>query len=166
MDYIVTKRFKAKSLCGNVNLAYGTACEERDNMIYCDGKPLCFATSENAHQYFSRNDDGQGKRRGELVWEIMGQLKTLEKRHKPNPKYPLAEYHMTDKESAQAAAARKARAEAWERIWDDPYLRKYKRVEFADYWLFNHDFYNAPIEDLEYILKVVKGGANGQNNQN
>ena len=157
MNYIVTKRFKGKSLCGNVNLAYGTACEEKNNTIYCDGKPLCFATSENAHQYFSRNDDGQGERRGELVREIMGRLKTPETRRKTDPKYPLAEYHMTDKESAQVKAARKARVEAWGRVWDDPSIRKYKRVEFADYWLFNHDFYNAPVEDLEYILKIVKG---------
>lgn len=155
--YIVTKRFKGKSLCGNVNLAYGTACEEKNNTIYHSGKPLCFATSENAHQYFSRNDDGQGERRGELVREIMGRLKTPETRHKPNPKCPLAEYYMTDEESAQAQAARKERNEAWGRVWGDPAIRKYKRVEFADYWLFNHDFYNAPVEDLEYILKIVKG---------
>ena len=74
MDYIVTKRFKGKTMCGNVNLAYGTECEEKDNTIYYDGKPLCFATSENAHQYFSRNDDGQGERRGELVHDILARL--------------------------------------------------------------------------------------------
>ena len=125
MNYIVTKRFKGKTICGNVNLAYGTECEEKNNTIYYDGKPLCFATSENAHQYFSRNDDGQGERRGELVREIMGRLK--------------------------------GNSEAWGRVWDDPAIRKYKRVEFADYWLFNHDFYNAPVEDLEHILKIVKG---------
>lgn len=166
MNYIVTKRFKGKSLCGNVNLAYGTECEERGNTIYCDGKPLCFATSENAHQYFSRNDDGQGERRGALVREIMGRLTLPKVRHKPDPEYPLAEYHMTDKESAKRKAARKARNEAWGRVWDAPSIRKYKRVEFADYWLFNHDFYNAPVEDLEYILKIVKGETNGQNHQN
>ena len=108
-----------------VNLPYGTECELRGETIYHGGKPLCFATSENAHNYFSRNDDGQGERRGELVREIMGRLK-----------------------GNQAA---------WGRVWDDPAIRKYKRVEFADYWLFNHAFYNAPIEDLEYILKIVKG---------
>lgn len=24
-----------------------------------------------------------------------------------------------------------------------------------DYWLWNHEFYNAPIEDLRYIAKLV-----------
>lgn len=157
MTYLVTRRFKAKTMSGIVNLPYGTACELRGETIYHGGKPLCFATSENAHQYFSRNDDGQGERRGELVREIMGRLKTPETRHKPNPKYPLAEYQYTSKESARAKAAYDARKEAWGRVWDDLAIRKYKRVEFADYWLFNHDFYNAPVEDLEYILKIVKG---------
>lgn len=134
MTYLVTRRFKAKTMSGIVNLPYGTECELRGETLYHDGKPLCFVTSENAHNYFSRNDDGQGERRGALVREIMGRLK--------------------------------GNQEAWDRVWEDMSIRKYKRVEFADYWLFNHDFYNAPIEDLEYILKVVKGETNGQNNQN
>lgn len=157
MTYLVTRRFKAKTMSGIVNLPYGTECELLGETIYHGGKPLCFVTSENAHNYFSRNDDGQGERRGELVREIMGRLKLPEVRHKPDPKYPLAEYYMTAKESAKRNAARKACAEAWGRVWDDPSIRKYKRVEFADYWLFNHDFYNAPIADLEHILKIVKG---------
>lgn len=157
MTYLVTRRFKAKTMSGIVNLPYGTECELQGETLYHGGKPLCFATSENAHNYFSRNDDGQGERRGALVREIMGRLTLPKVRHKPDPKYPLAEYYMTAKESAKVEAARKARNEAWGRVWDAPAIRKYKRVEFADYWLFNHDFYNAPIEDLEYILKVVKG---------
>ena len=124
MEYITTRRFKAKTMSGMVNLPYGTACELRGETIYHGGKPLCFVTSENAHNYFSRNDDGQGERRGELVREIMGRLKTPEARHKPDPKCPLAEYYMTDKESAKAKAARKARNEAWGRVWDDPSIRK------------------------------------------
>lgn len=157
MKYIITRRFRGKTMSGIVNLPYGTECELLGETIYHGGKPLCFVTSENAHNYFSRNDDGQGERRGKLVLEIMGRLKLPEVRHKPDPEYPLAEYYMTAKESAKREAARKARNEAWGRVWDDPDIRKYKRVEFADYWLFNHDFYNATIEDLEYILKIVKG---------
>ena len=134
MTYLVTRRFKAKTMSGIVNLPYGTACELRGETIYHGGKPLCFATSENAHQYFSRNDDGQGERRGELVHDILARLK--------------------------------GNQEAWGRIWEDLSIRKYKRVEFADYWLFNHDFYNAPVEDLKYILKVVKGVKHEQDNQN
>ena len=125
MTYLVTRRFKAKTMSGIVNLPYGTACELRGETIYHGGEPLCFVTSENAHNYFSRNDDGQGERRGELVHDILARLKSNQG--------------------------------AWDRVWSNLSIRKYKRVEFADYWLFNHDFYNAPVEDLEYILKIVKG---------
>lgn len=125
MTYLVTRRFKAKTMSGIVNLPYGTECELQSETLYHDGKPLCFVTSENAHNYFSRNDDGQGERRGELVRDILERLK--------------------------------GNQPAWDRVWGNLSIRKYKRVEFADYWLFNHNFYNAPIEDLEYILKIVKG---------
>lgn len=53
---------------------------------------------------------------------------------------------------------------AWERIWSDLSIRRYKRGEFSDYWLFNHDFYNASIGDLQYILNVAKGAKHVQNN--
>lgn len=157
MDYIVTKRFKGKSICGNVNLAYGTECEEQGNTIYFDGKPLCFATSENAHQYFSRNDDGQGEKRGALVREIMGRLTENNIKYFDGDNSPFGGGKIYQEKFAAYKAREKERLSAWDRVWEDLSIRKYKRVEFADFWLFNHDFYNAPIADLEYILKVVKG---------
>lgn len=125
MTYIVTRRFKAKTMSGIVNLPYGTACELKKNTIYYNNKPLCFSTSENAHKYFARDDDGNGKQRGELTHEIMRILQ------KNQP--------------------------AWDRIWGDLSVRKYKRKEHENHWLWNHDFYNAPIDDLKYILKLAKG---------
>ena len=129
MKYIIYNRFKKKSLSGEINLPYGTVCEEHSGVIYFGDKALVYSTSANAHQYFARNDDGQGIKRGKLLQEIMRRL---------NGKLNQA---------------------AWNRVWGDLSIRKYKRKEHADYWLWNHDFFNAPIEDLEYILKVVKGEA-------
>lgn len=157
MNYIVTKRFKGKSLCGNVNLAYGTECELQGETLYHGGKPLCFVTSENAHNYFSRNDDGQGERRGELVREIMGRLTENNIKYFEGDDSPFGGGKIYPEKFAAYKTREKERLAAWDRVWDDPSIRKYKRVEFADFWLFNHDFYNAPIEDLEYILRVVKG---------
>lgn len=134
MRYIVHRRFRDKVICGHVNLPYGTVCELKGEVLYHRDKPLCYATSENAHQFFARDDDGQGEKRGKLVHDILARLK--------------------------------GNQPAWDRVWSNLSIRKYKRKEFADFWLFNHDFYNAPIEDLEYILKIVKGETNGQNNQN
>ena len=45
---------------------------------------------------------------------------------------------------------------AWERIWEDPLCLKYKRQDHQDFWLWNHLFFNAPINDLEYIVKLIE----------
>ena len=157
MRYITHCRFRGKALCGVVNIPRGTACEARGDVLFCDDKAICYVASETAHNYFSRDDDGEGIKRGELVKEIMKRLTTREKRYRPNPNCPLAEPLMTSKEVARYNAAYNACQEAWKRVFADASIHKYKRVEFADYWVFNHDFYNAPIAELEHILKVVKG---------
>lgn len=129
MEYIVCKKLVGKFICGDVILPYGSKCCEHGGIIYHEDKPICYTTSDIAHKHFARNDDGYGGERGKLLQEIMRRL---------NGKVNQA---------------------AWNRVWGDLSIRKYKRKEHADYWLWNHDFFNAPIEDLEYILKVVKGEA-------
>lgn len=46
--------------------------------------------------------------------------------------------------------------EKWERVWKDSLCSKYKRVEHQDFWLWNHLFFSAPINDLEYIVKLIE----------
>ena len=43
----------------------------------------------------------------------------------------------------------------WDVVWNDLTCRKYKRKEFADFWLWNHDFYGASLDDLQYIKKIL-----------
>ena len=45
----------------------------------------------------------------------------------------------------------------WDKIWADAVCRKYKRTDHADTWLWNHDFYNADIDDLQYIAGLIGG---------
>ena len=126
MKYLVTRRFKTKAICGEVNLAYGTECFSQGNVIYRqDKQPLCLITSENAHMYFTVNDDGLAKERRQLIEDIAKLLsdEKLEKR--------------------------------WDVVWNDLTCRKYKRKEFADFWLWNHDFYGASLDDLQYIKKIL-----------
>ena len=126
MKYLVTKRFKTKAICGEVNLAYGTECFSQGNVIYRqDRQPLCLITSENAHMYFTVNDDGLAKERRQLIEDIAKLLsdEKMEKR--------------------------------WDVVWNDLTCRKYKRKEFADFWLWNHDFYGASLDDLQYIKKIL-----------
>lgn len=134
MQYVVHRRFRGRSLSGTVNLPYGTVCELNGEIICKGQKPLVVATSENAHQYFSRNDDGRGLERGKLTQQI------------------ILELRIRKGETKEEWCAR------WEPIWNNPSLHRFKMAEHADHWLWNHAFFNAEIEELKYILKVAKGG--------
>lgn len=92
-----------------------------------DGKPVCAVFSSCAHEYFAQDDDGQGLLRGQLVHAIKSTLAKTDDLHQ----------------------------ERWDKIWDDPRCQKYKNEDREDYWLWNHDFYNAEIDDLKYIAKLI-----------
>ena len=127
MKYVVHRRFKDKAICGEVNLPAMTMCEETNGYIFYGDKLLCVATSENAHQFFARDDDDAGMLRGKLTQAIQ---KTLAKRD--------ANYQ-----------------NRWDKVWEDPTCQPYKRIEYADFWLWNHDFFNADIDTLRHIAKLV-----------
>lgn len=55
MEYITYKRFKGKSISGEVNISYGTILQEQGGFLYLDGKPICAATSENGWEHFRPN---------------------------------------------------------------------------------------------------------------
>ena len=130
--YITIKRTRFESISGPINLPYGTDVNSTGDFLALDNAPICAVTSQNAYDYFARNDDGKGLERGRLTQAIRA---ALEKRDK----------------DYQAR---------WDRVWEDKLCQKYKRKEHADHWLWNHDFYNAEIPDLQYIAELVgaKGG--------
>lgn len=130
MSYITIRRFHAAAICGNVNLPYGTACECVNGIITYEGNQLCYNRSQNAYDYFASNDDGMGLKRGKLIQNI-----------------------------TRALANPSKRQERWDRIWGDTSLHRFRRnEEYADpnTWLWNFDFFNASIEDLAYIWKIVR----------
>lgn len=127
--YVTTKRYKKLAQCGNVNIPYGTECVVVNNHIICDKGTICFVASQDAFDYFSQNDDGNGLERGRLTQAI---IKRLERK----------EYDTTYQKR-------------WDKVWDDPVCQKYKRSDFADHWLWNYEFYNAPLFDLQYIARLV-----------
>ena len=129
MTYVVTKRLKSKTLCGEVNLPYGTKLDCQGEFVLYNNRPMCGIKSQNAYDYLSQDTDGQGLKRGELVLEIQRCLAKHDDKHQ----------------------------DRWDVIWDDEAkLGKYRREDHPDFWLWNFDFYNAPIEDLEYILNKIK----------
>lgn len=127
MNYITHKRFKGLSISGDVNLPAMTDCSEAGNVIYYNGNAICASTSHIAHQYFARNDDGNGMLRGKLTQSIQNTLNTRDGSYQ----------------------------DRWDKVWSDPVCQKYKRKEHADHWLWNHDFYNADILTLKHIAHIV-----------
>lgn len=131
--YITIKRFEGHAICGDINLPEGTELKVVRNFILCDNGPICTTASQTAYDYFAQNDDGNGLKRGELTQDILKRLRKLK---------------ATDSRYAHV----------WDKIWNDSICLKYKRAEHDDHWLWNYDFYNAEIEDLEYIRNLVMKG--------
>lgn len=131
MKYIAHRRFKTNAICGWVNIPATTEVDcENGILIYSNGI-LCYEDCENSHQFFTRNDDGHGMERGKLTQAIM---KTLAQRNgRDDPVYQ----------------------ERWDRVWNDPACQPYKREDDDEYWLWSHAFFNADIDVLRHIAKLV-----------
>lgn len=127
MKYVVHRRFKGKALCGDVNLPAMTVLEDERGTISHNGNALCYDVSENAHQFFARDDDENGMLRGKLTQAIQKKLSQRDKQHQ----------------------------ERWNKVWGDPTCQPYRRDDHNDYWLWNHDFFNADIDVLRHIAKLV-----------
>lgn len=126
-NYLCRKRARFDGISGQVNIPYGTALICQDGFLMHQNKPLCGITSQNAYDFFSQNDDGMGRERGELLNRI---IPKLEKRD----------------------AGYQAR---WGKIWEDALCQKYKRPDQEEHWIWNFDFYNGPVEDLRYIAALI-----------
>ena len=74
MKYVVHRRFKDNTICGSINLPAMTECECEDGLITYNNTAICYATSENAHQFFAVNEDGMGMERGRLTQSIQKAL--------------------------------------------------------------------------------------------
>lgn len=129
-QYIVTKRIKKKVICGNINLPVGTVCFGKDGAICCDKGVICSMASQDAFDYFTQNDDGFAVLRRKLIDSIFDALN--------RSKQGIESYN-----------------EKWDKVWNDSTCLKYKREEYDDHWLWSFDFYNAKIDILQYIAKLV-----------
>ena len=112
-----------------VNIPYGSVLETQGGFLMWKGQRTCVDTSQDAYDYFSQDDDGKGLERGKLVAAILVRLQPENERDDCQPR--------------------------WNKIWSDKLCQKYKRPEHEDYWIWNFDFYNAPVEDLRYIAALI-----------
>ena len=132
MQYVTIKHFKRRGIGGEFNIHYGEFLELRDDgLLYYKSKAVCVAKSAAAHEYFACDYDGRGLERGKISHAI---IERLEPKNFDSPQ---------------------ERDDFWKKIWKNDLTQKYRRPEHLDYWLWNDDFFNATIEDLEYIAELV-----------
>ncbi len=128
-QYIAIKRFKRNGISGYANIPYGSILDKHnDGMLYYRDSPVCVYRSAVSHEYFAGNDDGKGLERGRLSHAIVKSL---------------------------SIQTKDIRDERWKGVVSDVIALKYRRTEHADYWLWHDEFYNAPIEDLMHIARIV-----------
>lgn len=127
--YIARQRARFKGLSGPVNIPWGAALENEGGFLMWRGKQLCAATSQNAFDFFSHDDDGQGRERGALVTAILARLR---------PK--------NERDNCQTR---------WDKVWGDAMCQRYRRPEHEDHWIWSYDFYNAPTVDLWHIARLI-----------
>lgn len=126
-NYLCRKRARFDGISGQVNIPYGTALIRQDGFLMHQNKPLCGITSQNAYDFFSQNDDGMGRERGDLVGRILSKLQKRDSGYQAR----------------------------WNKVWEDARCQKYKRPEHEDHWIWNFDFYNGPVEDLRHIAGLI-----------
>ena len=127
MKYVVHRRFKKDALCGPVNIPAMTELECENGIIIYQNSMVCYEECETAHQFFARNDDGNGMERGMLTQAIIKKLSSRDEHYQ----------------------------ERWDRVWDDPTCQPYKREDDDERWVWSHKFFNADINVLRHIAKLV-----------
>ena len=126
MEYIVHRRYKGRAACGDdVNFPYGSKFNTIGKFIAYNNKAICATTSEVAHMYFARNNDGQGLLRGKITWAIA---------FKPVDRSNGERFRLTEKQ-------REILCNKWERFL----------IPNIDFVLFNNDFFNAEIIELKQL---------------
>ena len=147
MKYIAHQRFRQKGISGDVNIPAMTECELVGNMIWHNGKPVCYATSYNGQQFFARNDDGNGMERGRLTRAIQKKLAE----HGDDERQGYQHSGDTEPEERPKTEHQKR----WDKVWGDFACQRYKRQEYEDTWHWDHSFYHADIDSLRHIAALV-----------
>lgn len=125
--YVAIRRAKFVSNGTQVNIPYGTEIEAANGCLLFRGTQLCAVDSQNSVDHFASDHDGCGLERGKLTTAIISRLSKRD-----------GDYQ-----------------KRWDAVWGDKLCQKYKQADFVDYWLWNLDFYHAPLADLYHIARLV-----------
>lgn len=137
-SYVAIRKYVGNGLTNQAQVVpYGALCrvvvDQGQGYIVYRNRRICSVDSQVSLDYFTQNDDKNGKKRGDLTKAIMKALNFL----------PESEEEDRTKD------------ERWDRVWADKMCHKYRRHDITNHWLWSYDFFNAPIIDLQYIVNLV-----------
>lgn len=152
MNYIVCKNFNQKGIDGNFNLSVGTIINEDNSFLINRNRKICFIFSQNAYDFFARNDDNHGQERFALTTKIKEIISNY-----------VSEYQeeITAINNSDLSDERKAQelthvidksSEAYNKIRNDGMT--VHLLKSGDN-TFNFDFYNADINVLKYVKALI-----------
>lgn len=151
--YICCKKYEKINLKRKPAIVnYGKKLESDGKFIYLDGDPLMMAHSQDARDYFSKDDDGKGKQRYGLVHEILEKARLVTQAYQEAVSTALLALpeDATDEERAQAVQAVEDKPSMmWKALDEDT-------PTFRENGIWNDLFYDAEIEDLEDTLSIVE----------
>ena len=148
MEYIVCKTYEKRGLV----LERGELVENIGHTLYKGKTELCYDTSYNAYHHFARNDDGKGYERFELCEQIESRIREIVAEYNENYYRIVNSFteNTTDDEKVNALAS-----------LVDTVGETYRKIKVVipnglkdgDNLCFG--FYNAEIEQLEQVLRVI-----------
>ena len=154
MEYIVAKAYDRLGIDQRFDLTKGASAFEENNIIFYNGKKVCYATSQDAHDFFARNDDGKGRERFKLSHDIIDAVIALKTEYAEAVQQALSAFEKDEEGNypAEAIAAAEAVEDKPKAFFDaieqDEDLAKFI---VNGYW--SHAFFNGEIAEL----KRVKG---------
>lgn len=151
-NYIVGKAFNGDGIWGHFELPVGTVLVEDNNILSYQGKKVCYATSQDAYDYFSRNDDQEGARRFALVNNIKDTLNALKNDYVSKCEKIRKNYLLPSEERESRIAEID---DEWSDALDRLHTNNRTKVFFTN-GVFNFSFYNASIRDLEYVQYIIE----------
>lgn len=133
MEYIVHHRCRELGATGErLNLRYGSTFGTVGDFIATpEGKAICYATSDLAHKYLARNDDGHGLRRGAITYAIAWSDRVRHGGSGQQQRFTDAEIELLEKEWAHFL------------------------IPDIEVILFNDAFFNAEPEELERLAHAL-----------
>lgn len=156
MIYIACVDKTIKGIDGSIDLKVGDEITVKKGFLYKGDHKICYYASQNAYDLFSRNDDGNGLKRFQTICDIKKTLRGYN-----------AEYQVSVQKIMQGAGEKSSEEEAQRSISTIESkaatafesLKKDGKIDafinpLTGIW--NFDFYNANLSDLEVMLEIIE----------